>query len=131
MFDCLGIDWGEKRFGLAKGDSQTKLVLPFSTDFENVNIWDFLDNLILDSKNDFKLTVIGRPVNFFLKPTKTTNEVDKFSKIFYKKYPTLKTIFINERSTTIQAKNLVKNISKTDLNHLAAAQILENYFNLQ
>lgn len=31
MLKYLGIDWGEKRIGLATGDSETNLALPFKT----------------------------------------------------------------------------------------------------
>ncbi|BFD25078.1 MAG: Holliday junction resolvase RuvX [Candidatus Parcubacteria bacterium] len=31
MVKYLGIDWGEKRIGLATGDSETNLALPFKT----------------------------------------------------------------------------------------------------
>ncbi|MBU0897878.1 Holliday junction resolvase RuvX, partial [Patescibacteria group bacterium] len=53
----LGIDWGEKRIGLAIGDSETKIALPFKT-VENIEA-------VLQVINDEKIdaVIIGEPLS--------------------------------------------------------------------
>ncbi|MDP2709229.1 MAG: Holliday junction resolvase RuvX [bacterium] len=51
----LGIDWGEKRIGLALGDSEIKIATPFKT-AENA---DDVLKLILDEEVD--IIIIGKP----------------------------------------------------------------------
>lgn len=51
----LGIDWGEKRIGLALGDSETRLSLPFRTAASLNEVLNFLEEEKIDA------IVIGAP----------------------------------------------------------------------
>jgi len=62
MFDLLGIDWGEKRCGLAFADSQSKLILPANYPCPTEQIWPILDS---ETKNKpIRQIVVGMPLNF-------------------------------------------------------------------
>lgn len=52
----LGIDWGEKRIGLALGDSETKLATPFKT---AGSLEELLEIIV---QEEIDLAVLGRPV---------------------------------------------------------------------
>jgi putative Holliday junction resolvase len=54
---CLGIDWGEARIGLALGNSETKLASPFGV----VNSVDELKQIIVKEKIEH--LILGEPVN--------------------------------------------------------------------
>lgn len=52
----LGIDWGEKRIGLATGDSEVKLALPL------VTVSNLADILKVISEERSDVIVVGNPV---------------------------------------------------------------------
>ena len=51
----LGIDWGEKRIGLALGDSETKIATPFKT-VENVD-----EVALVVESEEIDAVVVGKP----------------------------------------------------------------------
>ncbi len=51
----LGVDWGEKRIGLALADSETKMALPFTT------VADLRSLLAIIVAEEIGLVVIGSP----------------------------------------------------------------------
>ena len=53
----LGIDWGEKRIGLALGDSETKIATPFMT----VGSIEAVVKVIKDEQTD--AVVLGKPLS--------------------------------------------------------------------
>jgi putative Holliday junction resolvase len=127
MLDILGVDWGEKRFGLAFADSSSQLVLAANYECLAENIWQILDREIHSRK--IQIIVVGRPVNFQGRETMVTNLVDNFISELKQKYLNLQIREINERgsSQNFQARG----VDKQQLNHLAAARILEYYFGIE
>lgn len=117
----LGIDYGEKRIGLAISDeSQTfarELVILSPKEF-----WQSLNLLILN--NSISLIVLGWPLNMSGEETKKTREVDSF-KLQLESETNLPVAIIDERLTSQMAQN-IKGSSK-DLDSLAAQILLQNY----
>lgn len=52
----LGIDWGEKRIGLAIGDSETRIVVPFKV----VNNIDEIIKIV--KKESIAVIIVGKPL---------------------------------------------------------------------
>lgn len=181
MFDLLAIDWGKKRIGMAFGDLQTNLVLPFDLDLNWYNFWEILE-FQLQNRNIGKI-ILGMPVNFELGKTKVSEQIEFFvedledflTKMFEENEADLgqsskqsskkskqkliekikrqkpQIIIINERNSSQlsqnfeiiqesdsksgfrkrqkinQKQNQKWEVSKSNLNHLAAAQILNWY----
>ncbi len=116
----LGIDWGEKRIGLALADSETKLALAFKT----VNFLSQVLDIIKNEKVD--KIILG-------KPTKLSNEktlADKFQKFYQllKNKVDLDIILEDERFSTKAGHSLSgRNKDKVDRDSLSATLILQNY----
>ncbi len=127
MFTILGIDWGRNRFGLAFGDEATKLIIAANYPCTADQIWQILDKEIKSRK--IKKIVVGMPTNFAGQKTEVSFLVENFTHKLKAKYPEIKLVTINERtSTKFFAK---QNIDKQQINHLAAAKILEFYFGIE
>ncbi len=121
MFDILGIDWGEKRFGLAFGSSQTGLVIPFSGEAKNQDIWNILETEI--KTRNIKTIILGKPTNFKGGETEVTKKIQSFFEEVKTKFPDLKIKLQNERGTSQIAKQKgIKN--KNSINHQSAVEIL-------
>jgi putative Holliday junction resolvase len=127
MFDILGVDWGEKRFGLAFADSSSQLIVVADYECPSDKIWDILDSEI--QNRGVKTVVVGRPTNFQGQNTLITDLVDNFIHQFKTNYPYLQVDFVNERNSTRYFQE--KATDKQQLNHLAAGRILEFYFGLE
>ena len=65
----LGIDWGEKRIGLALGDSETKLASPFCVVAQASEVIDIIN------KEKIDYLMIGQPI-------KMSGAKDNFTKGF-------------------------------------------------
>ncbi len=127
MFDVLAIDWGEKRFGVAFGDSTSQLILPASYSCNANEVWEILDREL--HERNIQVIVVGRPANFQQQATLTTNLVDDFVFKLKSVFHELKIETVNERGSTKEF--LGQFVDKQQLNHLAATKILEYYFGLE
>jgi len=126
MFDHLCLDWGEKRCGLAFGDSVSGLILLYKNDLPTFDLEKVLEKEITGRK--IRVLVVGRPTNFFMKETQVTGRIENFVNQLQLVFPNLKIVFENERNSSKQAKNQGIKVDKFNINHLAAMNILENYF---
>jgi len=127
MFDCLAVDWGEKRSGIAIGDSETGLILPLDKEVFTENLILILEKEI--SQRKIKKIILGLPTNFFLKDTSITSLILEFENSLKEAFPSLEIETINERSSTKDARSkLASKPTKHEINHQAAAIILEYYF---
>ncbi|MDP2736456.1 MAG: RuvX/YqgF family protein, partial [bacterium] len=68
----LGVDWGEKRIGLALADGETKMATPFKT-VENV---DELAESVISEKID--VVVVGKPVSISNSQFSISKQFDNF-----------------------------------------------------
>ena len=125
----VAFDYGEKKIGVAVGQTETNTSSPLQIIFNNnhnkVN-WNKISFLLNEWKPD--LVIIGKPLNMDGTDSEIMKKVEKFVKH-------LKTIYdaqyeyIDERLTTFEAKEiLVEN--KSDIVDANAAKILiDNWFN--
>lgn len=129
MFDCIGVDWGIKKSGIALGSSASFLFIPknvvLTKDLE-VNIAKY----VLEYKT--KSVIIGLPFNFQGQDTKITTYIRSFSDTLKDKFPNIVVSFVNESGTSKESKNILdKQKSKNQrilVDSLAAVKILERYF---
>lgn len=130
MFDILGIDWGEKKCGLAFGNSLTHLVIPSLKHNQTDKIIDTITKILKEKK--IKTIVIGIPTNFYQKNTLITENIYSFGNTL-KKITNIKIVYINENNTTKNIKDskknyLLKSENKWKIDNLVAQKILEFYF---
>jgi len=137
MFDFLAVDWGEKNVGLALGDSKTKLVIPYQKNTLNSEIIAEIKKALTDKK--IKNIVIGYPTNFAGNSTLITQKIQDFKKTLEQDLKSTKITFVNERQTTVLAKqnfgkyfsknsNKLKQSFKQNRDNLSAVEILQRYF---
>ena len=116
----LGIDWGEKRIGLALGDSENKLATPFKV-AENISD---LVKIIKEEKVD--ALVIGLPKK--MSGDKTINpKFTNFLKILKEKIE-IEIFLIDERLSSVQADTLKNKKIGQQRDSVSAMIILQNYF---
>jgi putative Holliday junction resolvase len=119
----LGIDYGEKRIGLAVSDeSQT-----FARELDILSpkeFWGQIKNIIKD--NQISQIVLGWPLNMSGEMTEKTKEVENFKLELESKTGVLVEI-MDERLSSKMAENISG--SKKNLDSLAAQILLQNYLN--
>lgn len=117
----LGIDYGEKRIGLAVSDeSQT-----FARELDILSpkeFWESLNLLILN--HSIGLIVLGWPLNMSGEITEKTKEVESF-KLKVESETKLPVEIMDERLSSQMAENISGN--KKNLDSLAAQILLQNY----
>jgi putative Holliday junction resolvase len=119
----LGIDYGEKRIGLAVSDeSQT-----FARELDILSpkeFWGQIKNII--KGNQISQIVLGWPLNMSGEMTEKTKEVENFKLELESKTGVLVEI-MDERLSSKMAENISG--SKKNLDSLAAQILLQNYLN--
>ena len=125
----IAFDYGEKKIGVAVGQTSTNTSSPLKVIFNNhgkVN-WDEINSLLNEWKPD--LIIIGKPLNMDGTKSEVMKKVDKFynnlMKIYKARYE-----YVDERLTTFEAKEILKD-NKGELVDANAAKILiDNWFNI-
>ena len=125
----IAFDYGEKKIGVAVGQTSTNTSSPLKVIFNNhgkVN-WDEI-NLLLNEWNP-DLIILGKPLNMDGTESEVMKKVDKFynnlMKIYKARYE-----YVDERLTTFEAKEILKD-NKAELVDAKAAKILiDNCFNI-
>lgn len=117
----LGIDYGEKRIGLAVSDeSQT-----FARELMILSPKEFFNQINqLISNHEISLIVLGWPLNMSGGETQKTAEVNAFKEKLGILVD-IKIDIIDERLSSQMAENITGN--KKDLDSLAAQILLQNY----
>ncbi|MFH1773237.1 MAG: Holliday junction resolvase RuvX [Patescibacteria group bacterium] len=118
----LGVDWGEKRIGLAIGDSETKIAIPFKV----VQNMDELIKVIETEKID--QIIVGQPLSIANYKLQITNE--KYIEFIkdLKSKTNLLIKLIDERLSSKAADALVGNKkTKAPRDTVAAMLILQSY----
>ena len=124
----VAFDFGEKKIGVAVGQTSTYTSSPLQVIFNNhdkVN-WNEISILLEEWKPE--LILIGKPLNM----DGTDSEIMKKVDTFYKKMESLydaKFEYVDERLTTFEARDILKenNIETVDAN--AAKILIDNWFN--
>lgn len=121
MHKILGIDYGEKRIGLAVSDESLTLARELEILSPN-EFWKQILNLI--AEHNLNLIVLGWPLNMSGEQTEKTKEVEKF-KLKLEAKTGLKVEVMDERLSSQMAENLPG--GRKNVDSLAAQIILQNY----
>jgi len=98
--NILGIDFGGKHIGLAKGDDQNKIALPFLS-LENNGISNLVNEIKkIVEKEEIVEIVVGMPLNMQGQKTDQTKKTEYFVERL-KKEIKIKIIVEDERLTSI------------------------------
>ncbi len=117
----LGIDYGEKRIGLAISDESQTLAREL-TILSPKEFWEQVNKLVSDQR--ISLIVLGWPLNMSGKETKKTEEVKSF-KLKVESETGLPVEIMDERLSSQMAQNIIG--ENKNLDSLAAQIILQNY----
>ena len=125
----VAFDFGEKKIGVAVGQTSTYTSSPLQVIFNNhdkVN-WNEISLLLEEWKPE--LILVGKPLNMDGTDSEIMMKVDAF----YKKLESLydaKFEYVDERLTTFEAKDILKenNVETVDAN--AAKILIDNWFNI-
>ena len=125
----VAFDFGEKKIGVAVGQTSTYTSSPLQVIFNNhdkVN-WNEISVLLEEWKPE--LILVGKPLNM----DGTDSEIMKKVDAFYKKLESLydaKFEYVDERLTTFEARDILKenNVESVDAN--AAKILIDNWFEI-
>ena len=125
----VAFDFGEKKIGVAVGQTSTYTSSPLQVIFNNhdkVN-WNEISVLLEEWKPE--LILVGKPLNM----DGTDSEIMKKVDVFYKKLKSLydaKFEYVDERLTTFEARDILKenNVETVDAN--AAKILIDNWFEI-
>lgn len=122
---CL--DVGEKRIGVAVGDSSVRIAVPYETVAVDGNELEAIAEIIVREGTD--IVVVGYPRNQAGEPTAQTELVKAFASKLADIAPEI--AFQDESLTSVIAEQRLagynKPYSKADVDALAAAIILQDY----
>lgn len=117
----LGIDWGEKRIGLAIGDSLTRLALPLAT------VSNLVELIEVIKKEGASYLVVGQPQKMSGEEANYQPWHSFITEL--KEQVKLEIIFQDERLTSLAADALVgRKKEKASQDEIAATLILQSYF---
>ena len=124
----VAFDFGEKKIGVAVGQTSTYTSSPLQVIFNNHDKVNWNEISILLEEWRPELILIGKPLNM----DGTDSEIMKKVDIFYKKLKSLydaKFEYVDERLTTFEARDILKenNVETVDAN--AAKILIDNWFN--
>ena len=120
----LGVDWGEKRIGLAIGDSETNLASPFKV------VSDIDEIVSIIKQENINKVVVGQPVKMSGNKELSV-DFNKFIKLLKSK-TTTPVELVDERLSSKQADALLGNKkTKAAQDAIAAMLILQTYLDQQ
>ena len=121
LMKYLGIDWGEKRIGLALADSETKLATPFKT----VEDADGIVRALEDEQID--IIVLGKPYQISNLQLPISKQFEEFLNELKNK-TNIAIELVDERLSSKAADALVGNKkTKANRDEIAAMLILQSY----
>lgn len=120
MSKLLGLDYGEKRIGVALAEGESKAIAPFKILKNNKNLFAELKKMI--KEEEIKEIIVGLPLGLKNQETKQTEKVKNFiNKLKKEIIIPIKTE--DERLTS----QLHKNLRKKKVDALSAMSILDSY----
>tara|TARA_B100001057_G_scaffold243839_1_gene244183 strand:- start:3344 stop:3736 length:393 start_codon:yes stop_codon:yes gene_type:complete len=124
----VSFDYGEKKIGVAVGQTDTKTSSPLQIIFNKNNKVNFNEiNTLLDEwKPD--LILVGKPLNMDGSESEIMKKVEKFFKEL-KKNSDAKFEYVDERLTTFEARDILKESNKDNVDANAAKILIDNWFN--
>jgi putative Holliday junction resolvase len=129
----LGIDFGEKRIGIAMSDPTGVIASPFRT-VERAHIEEELADIV--SQYAIKTIVIGNPLRTDGKKGKLEEEVEAFSRHIEQKLK-VSVILWDERFSTQEAERAMHDMEekpsrdRAKVDRIAAAIVLQSYLDAQ
>ena len=125
----IAFDYGEKKIGVAVGQTSTNTSSPLQIIFnkDNKTNWVSISSLLDEWKPD--LILIGKPLNMDGSDSEIMKKVDKF-------YKELKSIydadieFVDERLTTFEAREILKDEKQDNVDAHAAKILIDNWFDI-
>ena len=131
MARALGIDFGERRVGLALSDRLNLIASPYKT-LQYVSENDLISKIKkIVAEKEVKIFVIGLPLNMKGKDSAQTKKVRRFKNLL--SILELPIVYEDERFSSIIAKNslVLQNVktghNKSEIDRTAAAIILQQY----
>ena len=127
----IGLDVGEKRIGVAKADSSTRIAVPVGFIEADGSEWQKLAHAAKINNTTF--FVVGLPRSNEGNETKQSLYVRKFAKLLTEKIPGAKVRFQDESLTSVVAEERLKSskkkkkIERGDIDAEAAAIILQDF----
>lgn len=118
----LGIDYGEKRVGIAISDEEGKFAFPLAVLENNKKILAEIKKIV--QKEKVEKIIFGLPLDLKNRPTDSTKPAENF-KIKLEKITELPVLFEKEFFTTKEAERIQGKNEKIDAS--AAALILKHY----
>ena len=125
----IAFDYGEKKIGVAVGQTSTNTSSPLQIILNNDNKtnWISISSLLDEWKPD--LILLGKPLNMDGSESEIMKKVDKF-------YKELKSIydadieFIDERLTTFEAREILKDEKHDNVDAHAAKILIDNWLDI-
>lgn len=125
----IAFDYGEKKIGVAVGQTSTNTSSPLQIIFnkDNKTNWISISSLLDEWKPD--LILLGKPLNMDGSESEIMKKVDKF-------YKELKSIydadieFVDERLTTFEAREILKDEKQDNVDAHAAKILIDNWFDI-
>ena len=125
----IAFDYGEKKIGVAVGQTSTNTSSPLQIIFnkDNKTNWISISSLLDEWKPD--LILLGKPLNMDGSDSEIMKKVDKF-------YKELKSIydadieFVDERLTTFEAREILKNEKQDNVDAHAAKILIDNWLDI-
>ena len=125
----IAFDYGEKKIGVAVGQTSTNTSSPLQIIFnkDNNTNWISISSLLDEWKPD--LILLGKPLNMDGSESEIMKKVDKF-------YKELKSIydadieFVDERLTTFEAREILKDEKHDNVDAHAAKILIDNWFDI-
>ncbi|NCN99906.1 Holliday junction resolvase RuvX [Candidatus Falkowbacteria bacterium] len=116
----LGIDWGEKRIGLASGDSEVKLALPLKTVATLVEVLQVLQ------EEETNIIVLGKPQKMSGAQANNPLWLNFYKEL--KERSGRQVELVDERLSSLAADALDGNdLEKAERDEIAATLILQSY----
>lgn len=125
----LGLDVGEKRIGVARADSETRIAVPIG--FIETNGLEWQEIARLASANNTLYFVLGLPRSNAGIETQQSLYVREFARVLTEKVPGAKIRFQDESFTSVEAEERLKarkaSYQKGEIDAEAAAIILQDF----
>ena len=120
ILNYLGLDWGEKRIGLATGDSDSRLALPFMTVSDLKNLIPIL------KEEEIDVIVLGEPIKMRGEAVNNPAWLNFLKKL--KEESGLEVVLVDERLSSLAADALGgSSRERASRDEISAAIILQDY----
>jgi putative Holliday junction resolvase len=117
----LGVDWGGKRIGLALGDSETKMSMPFKTVAKAREVAEVVREEMVD------VLILGKPIKMRGESEGLDQNFVNFLEELKKLLPETPIELIDERLSSKAADALPGGDMKASRDEIAAMLILQEY----